>query len=167
MDNQLDRLETVLKQQTAAHERLLSLLKQKRDALEKADHDRISRCSEQENQTVQQISDLEKERLALVAELTLAIDPAAKQPMRLAEVAQRLDEPTRGRLLVLRHNLIERIKQAHQETVVLRRATEAIVRHMQGLFQMVGSAVAGSGVYNQRGNPPQQVLAVSTFRATA
>ena len=167
MDKQLSRLEAVITQQTSAHERLLSLLKYKREALRTADRDQMSRSTEQENQAVQEISELEKERLRLVGELTLMVDPSAKQPMCLADLAQRLNEPSRGRLLVLRQHLIERIKRVQQETAVVKRATESVVRHMQGLFQMIGSAVGGGGVYSRCGAPPRHALAVNTFNATA
>ncbi len=167
MDKQLARLETLIIQQTSAHERLLSLLEHKRESLRTADRDQMTRCTEQENLVVQEISELEKERLGLVGELTLIVDPSAKAPMRLAELAQQLDEPGRGRLLVLRSQLLDRMKQVQRETAVVKRATESVVRHMQGLFQMVGNAVGNGGVYSQRGAPPQHVLAVNTFNATA
>ncbi len=167
MDKQLEQLEAILKQQTAAHEKLLTLLKRKREAVRTAQHEQVASLTHQENQAVQAISDLEKQRLALVGELTLIVDPAAKQPMRLAQLAQHLEEPTRGHLLVLRQELADRLKQTQQETAVAKRVTETLVRHMQGLIQTVGGAITGVGVYSRQGAVPKEALAVNTFNATA
>jgi len=166
MDKRIAELESILSYLTTAHERLLALLGQKRQALRTADQDRIARCSTQENAVVQEIGELEKQRLLLVGELTLAVDPGAKGPMLLGELAERLDEPGRGRLLVLRQKLKQRVEQAQKETAVIKRTTESLVRHMQGLVQTIGCVMAGVGLYNNQGTPPKSAMAVSTFNAT-
>ncbi len=166
MDKQLEGLESVLTQQAAAHEKMLALMQQKRQALRDARHDRVTQCSEEENTLVQVLGALEKTRLKLIGELTLAVNPSAKEPMRLLELADHLPEPQRGRLLVLRQQLQERMLLVKQETAVVRRAIESLVRHMQGLVQTVGSVVTGVGLYGNHGAPPKDTLAVSTFQAT-
>ncbi|MEM1354263.1 MAG: flagellar protein FlgN [Planctomycetota bacterium] len=138
------QLETVLKQLTERHEQLLSLMQRQREALRSADHRGVSELSRLENALVSAVSDLEKRRLGLVAELTGVVDPAAQQPMRMRDLADRLDEPARGRLLVLREQLRLRIQQVKDESSVSRRATEALMKHMQGLVQTLSSAGRGS-----------------------
>ena len=123
--------------------------------------------SQRENAVVQQISELEKKRLQLVADLTLALDPQAAQPLKLAELAQRLDEPDRGRLLVLRQQLLERMAEVRRQTNVARRATESLVSHMQGLVQSIGAACSGMSIYASNGAPPPQAMVLSTFNTTA
>ena len=167
MDEQINQLHDILKQQVSAHEQLLMLIKRKRRMLQTADHRHLADLSGQENRVVQAVGELEKERLALVGRLTLAIDPAAKEPMRLADLAQRLEEPGRGHLLVLRQQLKERMEQAKRETTIAKRATESLVRHMQGLIQTVGSVVTGVSVYGRQGAPPRDTVAVRTFNVTA
>ena len=164
MDKQLDQLEAVLKELTASHESLLSLLRRKRQALREADRDRVTSCCERENEFVQQISELEKHRLELIGELTEAIEPGADQPLRLATLAGRVAEPRRGRILVLRQQLRERMERVRDEVAVIRKATESLTRHMQGLVQTVAGAMAG--VYGQGGGPTPVAMTVSTFDAT-
>ena len=167
MDKWIAQLASVLTQQVAAHEKLLALLQSKRKLLSTADHQQLKRLSQQENQVVQAISELEKQRLNLVGQLTLAIDEASKAPMRLAELAGRLPEPDRGRLLTLRAKLKQKMEQVSEETAVARRATESLVRHMQGLVCTVGSIVSGVGLYSRQGGVPKEAMAVRTFHVTA
>ncbi len=167
MDRTLAELETALKQQTSAHEELLSLIARKRDAVRSANHAEVARCCGLENGCVQKITELEKQRLALVGDLTLAIDPAASSPLPLRELAERLAEPARGRVLVLRQALRERIERVHRENAIAKRAIGSLVSHMQGIMQTIGGAVTGVAVYSREGGLPPAALAVSTFNATA
>jgi len=167
MDKQLAKLESILNQQLSVHDQLLALLKQKRDALRGADPQRITLCCAQENELVQAISELEKKRLAVMGELTALIVPAREEPLRLLDLAQHIEEPARGRLLVLRQHLKERMTQSSKETAMARRATELLVRHMQGLIQTLGNVMTGIGVYSHKGAPPQGAMAINTFNAMA
>ena len=165
--SQMAQLRSVLKQQLAAHQKLLVLIQQKRKLLATADHAQLKSLSSQENEQVQTISELEKERLRLVGELTLIVEPSATAPMRLKELAQRLPEPDRGHLLVLQQRLRQKMEAVRHQTIIAKRATESLVRHMQGLIHTVSSAVTGVGVYSQKGSLPQEAMAVRTFHATA
>jgi len=161
-----DALEAVLVELIDGHEKLVALCVAKRSALSAAQHDRVAEILGRENDRVQQISELEKQRLRLGGELTLALDPAAAAPMRLRQLAERCDEPRRGRLLVLRQTLEARMRSASNEMKVARRATEALVRHMQGIVQTINSACAGAGVYGRPGTASAPT-ALSTFNTTA
>ena len=57
-------------------------------------------------------------------------------------------------------------KAVGKDASLARRATESLVRHMQGLLQSIGVAVTGVGLYTRSGNPHKAALAVSTFQAT-
>lgn len=167
MYKQVPVLETVLKQLADRHEQLLSLMKRQREALRLADPRGVSECSRLENTLVQAIGELEKTRLELVAELTKAVDPNAPAPMRMRDLAERLPEPSRGRLLVLREQLRERITQVKEQSSVTRRATESLLKHMQGLVQTLGNAgrAAGYAPMNQPQSPTAPVL--GTLKVTA
>lgn len=143
-DRFIPQLEEVLRQLTERHEQLLSLIQRQREVLRAADHRGVSELSRLENVVVKAITDLEKRRLELVADLTRAVDPGAAQPMRMRDLAERLPEPARGRLLVLRQQLRQRIQQVKDESSVTRRATEALMKHMQGLVQTLGNTGRGS-----------------------
>lgn len=165
---QIPVLEAVLKQLAERHEQLLTLMKRQREALRRADHRGVSEYSRLENTLVQAIGDLEKRRQELVAELTRALDPKAVQPLRMRDLAERLPEPSRGRLLVLREQLRERIAKVKEESSVTRRATEALLKHMQGLVGTLGSAGRAAGYAPARmAQQPTMGPAIGTLRVTA
>lgn len=167
MEKQLSQLEQVLVQQLSTHDRLLAVIKKKLAALREANQERVMTFTRQENGFVQQIGELERERLKLVAELTRIVEPNAPAPIRLLELANRLDEPARGRLLVLRQQLNGKMREVQREARLTRRVTEALMRHFQGLIQTVGGATTGVGTYCRQGAPAPAALAISTLNTTA
>ncbi len=167
MDKQLAQLEHVLREQLAANEALLSLLNRKREAMKTADQALMLQCCELEQEKVHLLGELEKQRLQLVAALTLAVEPDAAEPLRLAELAQRMEEPARSRLLVLRAQLVERMTQVRDQTRITHRALESLQRHMQGLMMTVGALCSGVATYGANGARPRAAAAVSTFSMTA
>lgn len=165
--NLLTSLETTLKQLHSLHSELLELLKRKREVVRSSDRHAMTGLCVLEHEKLQKIAELEKQRLTQVADLTLKVDPRAKQPLRMAELADCLREPVRGRLLVARQQLIERMKEVQQENNIVRRATESLANHMQGIVQTLGALSVGVATYGSGGAFPQQNTAVSTFSATA
>lgn len=160
-------LETTLRQLLDLHTELLDLLKRKRDVVRGNDSRAAVGLCVLEHEKLQKIADLEKKRLHLVADLTLSVDPKAQAPLRMAELADRLGEPVRGRLLVARQQLLEKMKSVQEESNIVRRATEALAKHMHGIVQTLGALSAGVATYGSRGAFPQHNTAVSTFSATA
>lgn len=167
MQKYIPVLETVLKQLADRHEQLLSLMKRQREALRLADHRGVSECSRLENTVVQAIGDLEKNRLELVAQLTRVVDPSATAPMRMRDLAERLPEPSRGRLLVLREQLRDRIALVKEQSSVTRRATESLLKHMQGLVNTLGSAGRAVGYAPASQPQPPNAPVLGTLKVTA
>jgi len=160
-------LERTLRQLLDLHTELLELLKRKRDIVRSNDSQAAINLCVLEHEKLRKIAELEKLRLQQVADLTLAVDPQAGAPMRMAELADRLGEPVRGRLLVARQQLLEGMKNVQQETNIVRRATETLSKHMHGIVQTIGALSAGVSTYGNRGAFPQKNTPVSTFSATA
>ena len=167
MEKLLLKLESALQRQIVAHEQLLALLKQKLDACRRADHARMNELMKDENKSLQEIGEIEKERLTLVAHLTQAMDPKATEPLRMGDLAEKLNEPARSRVLLLRLKLRDRMQQVQRESRVIRLASEQLLRHMQGIVQTIGGAMTGISTYGRTGTPPQNAGAVSTFTAVA
>jgi len=167
MDRPLIQLEELLRKQIAMQSRLAAVLVAKMDACRHVQRERIIELHHQENEQLQSMAELEKQRLMLVAQITQMIDPQAAQPFRLRELAERLEDPMRGRLLVLRQQWVEKLHEVKRESTVARQAAETMLRHMQGLVHTITAAVSGIGTYSRTGGTPQAVAAVSTFSATA
>ena len=171
MDSQVEyivnELAEILHKLLTVHGKLLEKLDSKQDALRSAGYQDLTDICDQENKLVQEISELEKHRLRLIASLTLRIDPQASEPMRLMTVAERLEEPWRGKLLVLRQQLLDRAKAVRSKAKVVRRSTETLVTHMQGLVQTIGTVCGGVGLYGRDGTPPGEAMALRTVNMTA
>ena len=171
MDNALAgviaELEGVLSQLADRHEQLLGLMRRQREHLRRAEVDQVAELSRLENAQVQSISELEKRRLALVASLTGVLSPTAEKPLRMREAAELLPEPARGRLLVLRLKLRERIGEVKEQSSVSRRATEALLNHMQGLVQSLSQVSARGAGYERPGRPQTALPAIGTINLTA
>lgn len=171
MDKQTEqallKVETTLREQLDRHASLLTLLERKRRSLRTADYRDVTECCRLENSHVQALAELEKRRLVESAELTLALNPTAKEPMRLGEMAALLPEPARSRLLALRGQLRERIEGVRNEVSIARRATESLAKHMQGVLQVISGAATGIVTYTREGAMPQRATSISTFSTTA
>jgi hypothetical protein len=171
MDKQQDKLvaqlETILAKQLESHEQLRTIITMKHQALRQAKHQLVRDCTMQENRHLQAIAEAEKQRITIVGELTLAFDANAKAPMPLTDIAMRLDEPQRGRLLIQRQQLRGLMEQVRDEAGKARRTAEAVTRHMTGLIQTVTTAMSGSGAYGRQGAPSKPGMQMSTFSATA
>ncbi|MEM1098020.1 MAG: flagellar protein FlgN [Planctomycetota bacterium] len=166
-EQRLERLESTLRQSIERQRQLTELLKRKRDAMRAGDADRMTDLTRAENAQVQAISEIEKTRLTLVAELTQSVDPSAPEPLRLAELAERLPEPTRGKLLVLRSQLLEAMHAVQAQTAVAKRASESLVKHVSGLVRTLANVSHGHAAYGPIGRTPQQPAPMSTLSLTA
>ena len=160
-------LQAVLQQLVGQHSTMLELLERKRVAIRSHDTRAMTELCQLENECVKAISELEKTRLELVANMTLIVKPDAAEPMRMAEMAEHLPEPARGQLLVQRQQMLDKMQQVQAETQVVRQATDAIMKHMTNLVQTVTAFSSGVTTYSAQGAPPQAKGRVSTFAVTA
>ena len=115
---------------------------------------------------MQRIGELETARQGVVGRLTEAWAAGADRPLKLGEVADRAGEPVRGRLIVMQSELIGLIQTIRRENDIVGRATEGLVRHVQGVVQHVTQAVTGGGVYGRGGRVAAPSVAVSSFSLT-
>jgi hypothetical protein len=171
MDNNLKTslasLESIVRRQLQVHEELLGLMNRKRDALRDADASRLTELCQLENEKVQAISELEKQRLELVAHMTLLLQAEAPEPMTMNQLADYLPAQAGDKLRMLRHQLHEGMLQVRQQTAIALRATETLMRHMQGLLQSVATMSNGTATYASSGTMPARAGAISTFNMTA
>jgi len=151
IQQRIDALEQTLRHLIDEHVALGRLIAQKQQALRDAKPVDVENCCIMENQHVQRIGEFEKARQGLLGHLTGAWAPDAAEPLTLIEIAQRIDEPQRGRLLVLRQQLREQIKQVQHANAVAHRATEGLLNHVQGVIRQVQRLVADTGTYRANG----------------
>ncbi len=167
LDAMADGLEAVMGRAIEAHERLHSLMRRKREAFARADTGRMTELLQLENEQVKAIADLERKRLELVAQMTLVVEPGASEPLRMRELAERCEEPLRGRLLAMRQRLEAKLQEVKAEASVARRAAESLARHVRGLVQTIGAISSGAAAYGRAGRVPEPAATIRTLNVTA
>jgi len=147
----VDLLMTILTEQLDGHERLLSSIERKREAIRSADIDVISALCQEENDIVQRLGDLERGRLELVGVMTERRSPEAARPLSLEEIAADVDPTRRERLETLVERLRAVVRTVRNESSIVATAATALSRHMTGIMQTVHRALSQAGVYERRG----------------
>jgi len=152
---------------TALHESWLPLAEKKREALASSNVDALSQCLQLENQNVQAVGEMEKQRLEIVGRITQHLNPQATSPMKMVDLAEALPEPTRSKLLLARQALRERVEAIKTQSSIARRATDSLLKHMNGLVRSVASAALGGATYDPSGHTSDKPLRMSTLNLTA
>lgn len=163
----LIQAEAVLRAQLALYQGMLDLLGRKRSAMRAARHAELAALVVEENKLVQRVSELEKHRLALAAELTRRLAPGSAAPLRLSEVAGLAPQPWGAKLEALGAELRRVMARVKVEADVARRAAQAVLRHVTGMVQAVTAKATGTATYGPRGDGGRKRAVVSTFVATA
>lgn len=166
--NHVSELETLLVSMIERQRLWLAVFEQKAQAMREGDRDQMAALTIQEKEHLQAMGEMEKRRLLLLGELTRNINPDAREPMRLKDLAPLLPEAIRERLLRLREDLRSEMLRFRSRLAGVRKASESLVQHLQGVMETVVSAAAGVTTYNQTGRTPTPESAtVSTFSLTA
>lgn len=151
LEEQAQKLDQNLRAQLAAHRRLLECITACREALRRADLDQVSSACEQEHAIAHELGELEKARLALVGTLTQRLAPQAARPLGVGEIAAALGGPAGTKLAAVAGELRGAVEDVGRRSAVVRRAAEALSRHMAGLMQIVYGALGRARVYGRRG----------------
>lgn len=167
IEQSMTGLETILKKQLDLHEQLLAMMDHKHEALRTGQARQLVEACQLENEKVQEISELEKHRLEIVARMTLYFHPEAAEPMRMSQLIDCLPEPASQRLTLMRSQLRHRMELVKEKASVSRRATESLMRHVHGLVHSIGVISTGVSTYASNGTRPHEAVAVSTFVTTA
>jgi hypothetical protein len=165
MDKWLDELETCLRQMHEEHHQMLALIQRKQQAMRQAKADAVHECCGLENQCIQRIGEVEKKRQACLGRLTAAWAPNSAKPLTIVEIAERVAEPRRGRLLVLKAQLTELMHGVRRENQVAQIATQGLIQHVQGVIKQVAAAM-NPGTYGRRGPVVSSNMPCSSFSVT-
>lgn len=141
----------LLDRQVRAHRRLLEHLEEKRDAIRRADLDRVTGCCTAERELLAEIEGLEFKRRDVVVGLTGVLSPGRTDPLPLTEITPHLSVATSARLLELRTGLRTSLEEAGRLSAIVSGAADSVGRHLAGLVQTLGTVLAGPGTYGRRG----------------
>jgi hypothetical protein len=163
----IDLLEATLTQSIQWQDQLAQLLERKRDALRRGTASDVGNLGRLETGVVQAIGQLEQRRSEIVKRLSTTLAPEAGETLKMRDLAERLPEPHRGRLLVTRVRLVEAMQRVAERTSVVRRASEALVQHVNGLIRTIGVVSHGGAAYGQTGRVSNAPVRMSSLNLTA
>jgi hypothetical protein len=151
-----EQLEVILRLLVGEHERLLALTGEHGRAIATANVHALSVCIGKQNEVVQRIAALERQRQGLVGAIMRM--PALQGPARLAQtqptmsaVTANAPEPVRSRLAAVTAVLRELLTKLHREHMVVRSAAETLSAHMEGLMRQVVQRMSHAGTYARGG----------------
>lgn len=139
-------LEALLRELAAVQGDLLALAAEHRDAISRADTARMAACGQRQAALLGRGRDAEQRRRMLVE----AWAPK-ERGITLTDLAARVEEPGRARLLALGGQVRSLIERLARENRVVRAATESLMAHMDGIVRQVSRRLSQSGTYSRRG----------------
>jgi hypothetical protein len=139
-------LESLLRDLAAQQSELLALTVEHRAAIVRADPAAIASCVQRQAALFGRARAAEQRRRALVD----AWAPR-ERGITLTDLASRVEEPARARLLALGGQVRALVERLARENRVVRAATESLMAHMDGLVRQVARRLSQSGTYSRRG----------------
>ena len=162
-------LEQLLADFIEAHQDLLDVTRQQREAVSAADASQLAACTQRQAEIAGRIATLEQRRREIVVEMLRAHPTLARpgaQPS-LESLCPVLPEPARRRAGELARRLRELLKTIKREAGSLRIATMTIIAHMDGLMTQIGRRLSHDGTYDRAGSTGTGVNVVSGIDLTS
>ncbi|MEQ8850417.1 MAG: flagellar export chaperone FlgN [Phycisphaerales bacterium] len=144
-------LEGVLTELVREHERLEALTREHRVAIQKLDQARLKSAITGTAESIQRIARLEERRCQLLKIQPVKPGEKVEGQPSVAEVAELMDEERRGRVLDLAARLRELLEAIRRRHAAIKRASETLSAHMQGLIHQVAAELTGTGTYSRAG----------------
>jgi hypothetical protein len=168
-----EQLDAVLRQLLAEHERLLALAGEHKAAISAADGRALGLCIGRQNEVVQRIAGLEKQRQVIVSAIVRPGTPAPAKGARpgfsthpeptMAVIAAHAPEPMRTRLAGVASALRDLLNRLHKEHQAVKAAAETLSAHMEGLMRQVCQRLSHAGTYARGGAMGNSVQVVSSM----
>jgi hypothetical protein len=140
------QLESLLRELASVQTALLALSAEHRAAISRADADTIQSSVTRQAQLLDRARAAETRRKALVE-----VWAPRERRVTLTDLAARVEEPARARLLALGAQVRAMVERLARENRVVRIATESLMAHMDGLVRQVARRLSQSGTYSRRG----------------
>lgn len=139
-------LESILRELAVHQNDLLILATEHRAAIARADTSAIASCVERQAAILERSRATEQRRRTLIE--TWA---PRERGITLTDLACRVEEPARTRLLALGGQVRSLVERLARENRIVRAATESLMAHMDGLVRQVARRLSQSGTYSRRG----------------
>ena len=146
-----EALVALLDEMAIVYERMRSLAQERHEAVRCADARRLARTVARENEAVQDLAELEKRRIAIVARLAEQLGSPERSQTRVSWIAERLGGQTGQRLAQRAANLRKIMSELHRENEVVRAALTKLAAHVEGLWRQVLAVLNHARTYGRLG----------------
>jgi hypothetical protein len=163
LEKHLEQLETSLIEQIRAHTALAALLDEERQALVGVSLDSIHSCARRKVELAEAIASAEQSRLRAMEALSQRLG-LESQPVRLADLIDRLPAERRPRFEELRKRLLSILRTAQDSQERNRSLAERFLGVVSSSMEAIQRAVATLPLYNTSakvGNAPWRGCVVS------
>ncbi len=155
-EKRADELIVVLGELKSLHEELLLVIRRKLEAMRRADGEQMQSCAARERFLAERIRQREGLRRQLAEAVTESLemgasDRKAAKMVKVGELAERMDEPRRSRMIVLASAIRQAIEQVDQANRVAALVGQEMAKHFQKVREAVISASGDGGVYCRTG----------------
>jgi hypothetical protein len=153
VEQRVGQLTQVLGEMKRLHDELAVVVRNKLAAMRAADADRLRSATSREEFLTGRLREqdgLRKQLLELIG-ATFGIDPKAARQMCVRDLADRVAEPMRSRLLGLAAALRERVTETAEVNRVAAVVTHEMLKHFRSVYETMARATASAGVYSRTG----------------
>lgn len=151
MSEAVEQLSEVLAELRQLYQQLLQVLRRRLEAMKRADSEALSSCTARERFLSQRIREADATRQNLLGDLLPRLGLPPGRGITLGELAERLGEPHRSRLLVLAAGLREVMAEADRANRVAALAASQMLVHFRRVYEAMTAAAQQTGLYERSG----------------
>jgi hypothetical protein len=145
------RLEELMGELVVTYEQMKTMGEMRLDAIKSADAHRLAACVRQENELVQRVADLEKQRITVVGGIASELGSPKKHETTIGWIAGRVDGAKSSALSSAAERLRALMGEVMKMNAVAKGAAERLARHMEGLMHEIARGLNHAQVYGRNG----------------
>jgi len=137
----------------AMHGELVMLANQKLEAMKRADTNQIASITAREMVLVKRLTEREGLRRQITRKILINLDitDRVKEPVRLAELAEYLQEPRRSELLSVAAGLKKKVQEMEDMRVTTTLVTQEMLKHLRAILSAMTNGDPGMETYGRTG----------------
>jgi hypothetical protein len=140
-----------LSQLRQLYEELMLVLRRKLESMKRADSEGLNSCSARERFLAQRIAEAESHRKQVLSRLQNELGFQAGRGVTVAELAGRLQEPARSKLLIMAQGLHQLISEADRMNQVAALVAKELLTHFRRVYEAMRVTQGAGALYGPGG----------------
>ena len=149
----IKQLINVLSNDVRAYRDLKKLLQDKFEAIKARDAAKVEETTAAQDDILRTIAISGNKRMQLVDSIAkiLLVDRKDNSPVSIVEIASKVDEPEKGKLIALRSLLHKEVDKVQSLTRINNLAVKKMLNHLDFVFKAIVNLESDTGVYKKTG----------------